>query len=117
MPINNFNFNEIDQSVSWFDEEVRVAISHVRQAIFDVSRDLVVAVVTNSNTALKVYGGHGLLLEKEMPNNSDFQYLLNDKNKGVLLVCSERSLKGDVLDWYYRIDLKNKSLIKDGRSY
>lgn len=118
MPINNFNFNEIDpRSVSWFDEEVRITISHVRQAIFDVSRDLVVAVVTNSNTALKVYGSHGLLMEKEMPNNSDFQYLLNDNNKGVLLVCSERSLKGDVLDWYYRIDLKNKSLIKDGRSY
>lgn len=56
-------------------------------------------------------------MELEAPDNSDFQYLLSDKNRGTLVVCSEKNSKGDVLDWYYKIDLLNRSLVKDGRSY
>ncbi|NVD69489.1 hypothetical protein HUX88_02810 [Duganella sp. BJB1802] len=117
MSIRNFRFRENEQFASWIDEKTAVSLGDVRRAVFDADQDLVVAIGASSAATLKVYGPQGLLMELEAPDNSDFQYLLSDKNRGTLVVCSEKNSKGDVLDWYYKIDLLNRSLVKDGRSY
>ncbi|MYN20051.1 hypothetical protein GTP81_25245 [Rugamonas sp. FT107W] len=117
MSIRKFSFNDDDHFVSWADEETAVSLGHVSQAVLDADRDVIVVIDTSSTCVLRVYGGQGFLMELEAPENSDFQYLLSDKNRGILVVCSERNSEGDILDWYFEIDLENRSLVKDGRSY
>ena len=46
-----------------------------------------------------------------------FEYLLADASHGVRVICSAEDERGDILDWYFKIDLSSRELKKQGRAY
>jgi hypothetical protein len=117
MSILQFLYEENSETASWLADGVKTEIRDVRQAVFDKSHDLVLALYrVGTSSRLQIFNKSGLAGEIVAPGNSDFQYLLPDNSKGVLIICSDISDAG-TFDWKYELALPDMQLKKIGRTY
>ncbi|WP_374349064.1 hypothetical protein [Chitinimonas sp.] len=115
----SFVFDEATKSASWDDGSKQVILQNLRQVRYDAKRGVVLALPADwAIRKLNVYNGSGALIAQLTPPE-DFhcEYLVEDTAYGVRVVCSGTNVTGDILDWYFKIDLIGGSLAKMGRAY
>lgn len=105
--------------MSWENAGKNVLIQDVKQGILDKGRHFVAAISKNNpKTILKVFSeSSAIIFTLSPPQGYFFEYLLSDDSHGVRVICSAKSAQGDILDWYFKIDLSSHTLIKQGRAY
>lgn len=118
MKIENFIFDGDNRTARWEADKKAYVIKEVRSACVNDSFDFVLAVVDNGS--VKVLDGFsvaGKEFELYPPEHYAFEYVLPDKEKDVLVVCSGKNKNGDTLDWYFEINLKTACLNRYRRAY
>lgn len=117
MSILKFFYDENTETATWMAGGVDTKIRNIKQAIYDPKRNLIVALsIPDTLPQLKIFDEHGQAAEILAPRDSDFQYLLPDNSKGVLIICSETSDVG-TFDYKYELVLPEMRLKKIGRAY
>lgn len=119
MSVSNFHVNERIFIAEWEHDGVRSFVGDVKQACLDSARNFI-AVLENDHPkeSLKIFDESGsMVLTFSPPPGYLFEYLLTDASHGVRVICSAPSERGDILDWYFKIDPLAKELVKQGRAY
>jgi hypothetical protein len=119
MTVSSFNFDEDGSVVEWEHDGGKVLIHDVRQACFDVERNFIAVLpMSRPKESLNILNESGRLeFILSPPSGYLFEYLLPDASRGVRVICSAEDERGDILDWYFRIDLSSRELVKQGRAY
>lgn len=119
MNVNNFNFNEMTSVAEWRYDGNSIIINDAQQACFDGGRHFIAVLSKadpkNSLSIFNELGGLDFVLSP--PSGYLFEYLLGDAVHGVRVICSGENERGDILDWYFKIDPSSKELVKQGRAY
>lgn len=116
---HSFSFDEKNSSAHWLNNGFPVCVETVKQACIDGSRDFVATLpMRASQNSVNLYNLSGELLFSAIPPDGYIvEYLISDDSHGVRVVCSNQSAGGDLLDWYFKIDLSKKIMVKQGRAY
>lgn len=118
MSINNFTFAEDISTADWLFDARRIFLENVRQACVDNRRSFIAAIPkADPKNFLNIFYESGELNFVFSPHSGYFfEYLSEDVMHGVRAVCSNHGDRGDTLDWYFKIDLYSKELVKQGRA-
>jgi hypothetical protein len=119
MNANNFSFNEAASVAEWRYDGDSIIINDVQQACFDGGRNFIAVLLkADPKNSLNIFNEMGSLDFVFLPPSGYlFEYLLVDAVHGVRVICSGENERGDILDWYFKIDLPSKELVKQGRAY
>lgn len=119
MAVSSFTFDEDVLVVEWKHDGGKATVHNVRQACFDVARNFIAVLpMSKPKESLNIFNEFGRLeCMLSPPSGYLVEYLLVDASHGVRVICSAEDERGDILDWYFRIDLSSRELVKQGRAY
>jgi len=118
MPITNFELDSDRSRAVWNNNGSSIEIEKVKDASCDLQKNFVATLSIENDRNVEIYDETGILMTSlSLPEDYVFQYFLEDESYGVRAICSGFDTQNNRLDWFFKIDLKEKKLIKQGRAY
>lgn len=119
MALSSFAFDPVFHTLMWTWQAKTTVLYGVQQACYDEKRNLIMCLSSlNPTRQLDIFSEDGaLVLQLAPPGDYQFEYLLEDATYGVRAICSATNAAGDMLDWFFEIDLSTGTLTRQGRTY